>query len=90
MQTDLILNGVELEILPWAQKIMSISSIRQDRISRRHTGSDILPSQLQILKTAAELREKGIETETRPVDEFSGGNYLFKDPDGLPLSCMNN
>lgn len=47
---DLILNGVELEILLRHKKIMSISSIRQDRISRRHTGSDILPSQLQILK----------------------------------------
>ena len=41
---------LSLRFLLRHKKIMSISSIRQDRISRRHMGSDILPSQLQILK----------------------------------------
>lgn len=37
-------------------------------------------------KTAAELREKGIETEPVRVDEITGKKFtFFKDPDNLPL-----
>ena len=46
---DLILNGVELEIAP-AQKDHEHQLHPARPNSRRHTGSDILPSQLQILK----------------------------------------
>lgn len=36
--------------------------------------------------TAAELNQKGIETEAIRVDEFTGGKFtFFRDPDGLPL-----
>lgn len=34
----------------------------------------------------AELKKKGIETESIRVDEFTGGKFtFFRDPDGLPL-----
>ena len=37
-------------------------------------------------KTAAELNEKGIETEPVRIDEITGKKFtFFKDPDGLPL-----
>lgn len=37
-------------------------------------------------KIAAELREKGIETEPVRVDEITGKKFtFFKDPDNLPL-----
>ena len=35
---------------------------------------------------AAELREKGIETEPVRVDPYTGGKFtFFHDPDGLPI-----
>lgn len=37
-------------------------------------------------KTAAELNEKGIETEPVRIDEITGKKFtFFKDPDNLPL-----
>ena len=37
-------------------------------------------------KTAAELNEKGIETEPIRIDEITGKKFtFFKDPDNLPL-----
>ena len=37
-------------------------------------------------KTAAELNEKGIETEPIRIDEVTGKKFIFfKDPDNLPL-----
>ena len=37
-------------------------------------------------KTAAELNEKGIETEPIRIDEIAGKKFtFFKDPDNLPL-----
>ena len=37
-------------------------------------------------KTAAELNEKGIETESIRIDEITGKKFtFFKDPDNLPL-----
>ena len=37
-------------------------------------------------KTAAELNEKGIETEPVRIDEITGKKFtFFKDPDDLPL-----
>lgn len=37
-------------------------------------------------KTAAELNEKGIETEPIRIDEITGKKFIFfKDPDNLPL-----
>ena len=83
---DLILNGVELEIFAPAQK----DHEHQLRPARRFPGGIRLRhlafTVTDIEKTAAELREKGIETEPVRVDEFSGGKFtFFKDPDGLPL-----
>lgn len=84
---DLELNGVELEIFAPVQKDPE-HKLHPERpnfpeaYGLRHLAFTVM----DIEKTAAELRAKGIELEPIRVDEFSGGKFtFFKDPDGLPL-----